>query len=137
MMNEENKCANLEVLAKVPTIQEMFELQLSLQKRIGCDPSSMTFEQRIQFIKDNWTNLTTEYTELLERLPWKAWKKYTPEQRAGWTSKEQEIETKYELVDMFHFLMNMALCLGMDGAEFAKLYAAKNKENIDRQNRGY
>lgn len=137
MMNQQNQCANLKVEGEAPTIEKMFELQLALQKRIGNDPTAMSFMERIQFIKDNWTNLTTEYTELLERLPWKPWKKYTDEQKAGWTSKEQELETKYEFVDMFHFLMNMGLCLGITPTEFAQLYAAKNKENLDRQDRGY
>ena len=137
MMNQQNKCFDLLVENSNIGLKEMFELQQSLQERIGCDPSKMDFMQRIQFITDNWTNLTTEYTELLERLPWKPWKKYTDEQKAGWTSEEQVKETMFEYIDMFHFFMNIGLALGIKPQDFVNLYAAKNKENFARQDRGY
>jgi hypothetical protein len=33
--------------------------------------------------------------------------------------------------------MNVGLALGIDGDTFEKLYITKNKENFDRQARGY
>jgi dimeric dUTPase (all-alpha-NTP-PPase superfamily) len=78
-----------------------------------------------------------EMTELLDRLPWKEWKTYTEAQKAGFLSEEDKLETYYEYIDVFHFFMNVGLALGIDGDTFEKLYITKNKENFDRQARGY
>jgi dimeric dUTPase (all-alpha-NTP-PPase superfamily) len=74
---------------------------------------------------------------LIERVPFKTWKSYSPEQRVGFLSEEDKLETQFEYIDMFHFFMNIGLLIGIDGKTFAKLYYLKNKENFDRQNRGY
>lgn len=141
-MNPENKCAHLDTNVKAPSIQQMFDLQRKLQDHLalkgkGIDFSKASWMERVEAISVNMTNMTLEFAELLERLPHKRWKTYSDEQRSGWMSKEHELETKYELIDMFHFFLNIGLCLDIDGEEFCRLYAAKNKENIDRQNRGY
>jgi dimeric dUTPase (all-alpha-NTP-PPase superfamily) len=86
-------------------------------------------------ITTQWRNLTLEFAELLERLPYKEWRTYTTEQRE--LSKEELLEVKYEYIDMFHFFLNIGISLGIDGVEFEKLYVTKNKENFNRQNRGY
>lgn len=115
----------------------MFEMQLSLQKRLGQDFSKMSLEQRTQLIKDNYVYMITEMTELIENLPFKHWKKYSPEQRQDFTSEEQKLETYYEFIDIMHFFMNVGLLLGIDGDTAWRLYATKNAENWARQDRGY
>lgn len=145
-INPENKCAHLYNqpvdLDKI-TIEEMFRLQLGLQKHVlrtkgrGMDYVDADFETRVADLTVQWRNMTTEFTELLERLPFKEWKNYTREQKSGFTSEEHRLEVLYEYIDMFHFFMNMGLALGVDGETFKKLYATKNRENIERQNRGY
>lgn len=122
-----------------PLVQ-MFELQRSLQDHLArkgraLDFDSATFTERVNEITTQWRNLTLEFAELLERLPYKEWKTYTTEQRE--LTPEELLEVKYEYIDMFHFFLNIGLCLGVTGEEFEKLYLTKNKENFNRQSRGY
>ena len=145
-MNPENKCAHLfnacneEIDAIDPSqdlLDIMVSMQASLQQRVGNDPEEMTFIERVNFIKENWNYLSCEYAELLERLPFKTWKNYTDEQKAGFIDEEHKLEVWYEYIDIFHFFINIGLCLGLDAETMFKLYYTKNKENFDRQNRGY
>lgn len=144
-LNPENKCAQLfnqkVDLSKV-TIQEMFRMQKALQDDVaargkGLNFDEATFKERVDNLTVQWRNMTTEFSELLERLPFKEWKTYSEEQKADFTDEEHRLEVLYEYIDMFHFFMNMGIALGVDGDLFAKLYATKNKENFDRQERGY
>ena len=134
----ENKCAHLFEHHSVPEpLRKMLELQGDLQKRLGIDYSNMPFKDRISWIMVNWSCLTSEYAELLDRLPFKHWKKYSKEQLEGFVTEEQKLEVFYEFIDMFHFFLNMALALGIDHDTLVSLYLTKNAENFDRQNRGY
>lgn len=118
----------------------MFALQKELQDRLatsgkGIHIDTATFEEKVANITVQWRNLTLEFAELLERLPYKEWKTYTAEQRVN--AMSDLLETKYEYIDMFHFFLNIGLLLGITGEEFEKLYLTKNKENFERQKRGY
>lgn len=142
-MNPENKCAHLfnqdipELKDGEQSLVKMFEMQKSLQERLGQDFSSMTLHERTKWIKENWNYVTGEYIELLERLPFKTWKTYSEEQKSDFQSEEEMLETWYEFIDMVHFVLNIGLLLGIDGETAWRLYATKNKENFDRQERGY
>lgn len=143
-MNPENKCSHLynSPLDKLPNLEEMFEMQLNLQYHLakkgkGIDYDQATFKEKVDQITKEWRNISLEFAELLERLPFKEWKTYTPEELAGFQTEEEKLETWYEYIDIFHFFMNIGLLLGIDGPTFKKLYATKNKENFDRQKRGY
>jgi len=142
-LNPENKCAQLlsnpvaELELGEQSLVKMFDMQKSLQERLGYDFDNLTMEQRVAHLKENWIALSDEFSETLERLPWKKWKKYTPEAKADWTSEEQKVETQFEVIDMFHFMINMALLVGIDGETAWKMYAQKNAENFARQDRGY
>jgi len=142
-LNPENKCADLiNNEAKIPTIQEMFKMQLDLQcslakKGKAVHPQFAPQDECIKDISIQWRNLTLEFAELLERIPFKEWKTYTEEDWSKAFSEETILETKFEYIDMFHFFMNIGLLIGIDGEEFAKLYYLKNKENFARQERGY
>lgn len=144
-MNPENKCAHLYSqpvdLSKI-TIEEMFAMQRSLQDHLAVkgkalDYGSADFKSRVDDVTRQWRNINLEMAELIERLPFKEWKTYTDEQKAGFISEEQRLEVLYEYIDVFHFFMNVGLALGVDGETFKRLYATKNKENFDRQARGY
>lgn len=144
-LNPENKCAHLfaqEVDLTKITIEEMFRMQKSLQDNLAfkgkaLDYDEATFMQRVRDLDKQWRNMNLEMAELLERLPYKEWKSYTNEQKAGFTSEEQRLEVLYEYIDVFHFFMNVGLALGIDGDTFKRLYATKNLENFARQARGY
>lgn len=144
-LNPENKCSHLfdPNLPKLNNpIVDMFNMQLALQKHLAekgrsIDYENADFKTRVDDISKQWRNVSLEFAELLERLPFKEWKTYTPEQLAGFKDDADMLETYYEYIDMFHFFMNIGLALGIDGDTFEKLYISKNKENFDRQARGY
>ena len=52
-------------------------------------------------------------------------------------SPEDQLECKFEIVDMLHFFMNYAISVGMTPQELYNMYMSKNKHNRDRQARGY
>jgi dimeric dUTPase (all-alpha-NTP-PPase superfamily) len=144
-VNPENSCASL-FTSDVPKLNDplvdMFNIQMKLQKHLaargrGVDYEMAPYMECINDITVQWRNLTLEFAELLERLPFKEWKTYSPEQKAGAMTDEEHLELLYEYADMFHFFMNIGLALGVDGQLLEKLYVTKNKENIDRQKRGY
>lgn len=71
---------------------------------------------------------------------WKHWKKNNTEYRNrkfSDLSEEDQLEAKFELIDMMHFVMSMLLMLKMDSKEIFKLYYLKNAENFERQENGY
>lgn len=144
-LNPPNKCAQLydQDLPKLRNpLVDVFEMQLKWQAKLaelgrGLDYDKASFKERVDDITVQWRNLTTEFSELIERLPFKEWKTYTPEQLRGARDQEETLEIWYEYADMFHFFMNIGLALGIRGDDLEKLYITKNKENYDRQKRGY
>lgn len=144
-LNPENKCSHLfnEDTPKLENpLVDMFNMQASLQKHLAekgraLDYDSAPFKDKVDDVTKQWRNFNMEMTELLERLPWKEWKTYSDEQLEGFASEEERLETLFEYVDCFHFFMNIGLALGIDGELMEKLYISKNKENFDRQARGY
>ena len=143
-MNNENKCAELFINCPklANPVVDMFNMQASLQKHLAEKGRAINYEtapfhEKVKDISIQWRNMNMEMTELLDRLPWKEWKTYTEAQKAGFLSQEEMLETYYEYIDVFHFFMNVGLALGIDGETFEKLYVTKNKENFDRQARGY
>jgi hypothetical protein len=117
-------------------------MQLSLQREYfkrgkGIDYDNASFKEKINEIKSQKINFDSEFNELLDTLPWKPWRSYTEDQLKGFASPEVKLEAQYEIIDGFHFFMNMCLLMDIDGDTFEKLYMTKNKENFDRQERGY
>lgn len=142
-LNPENTCAHL-INMEIPniTIEDMFKMQKSLQDHLaskgkGPNIDTLSYSQMIDGLIYNFHNVTLEYAELMERLPHKTWKTYTAEQLNGFIDEKHKFEVLYEYMDMFIFLMNMGLMLGIDGELFKKLYYTKNLENFNRQNNGY
>lgn len=145
MVNPQNKCAQLwnkDVEKLENPLKQIFEMQLSLQKKLaesgrGVDYENADFMANVNDITVQWRNLTLEFAELLERLPFKSWKTYSEADKTGFVSEEQKLETWYEYADMAHFFINIGLALGIDGDTLERLYVSKNAENFDRQKRGY
>jgi len=137
-MNPENKCSKLyQEFKSDKKLEEIFEMQGKLQKRLKKHPSEMEFVEMVNYLKENMLHINIEFAELIERLPFKYWKSYTPEQLKGFLNEEHKLEIWYEFIDMAHFFINMGLGLGIGPDEFYNLYRSKNKENFDRQDRGY
>jgi len=71
---------------------------------------------------------------------WKPWKKDHKKaynMKISDLSDDDIIELKMELVDIQHFIFNLMISVGMNAKDLYNFYRSKNKENIDRQNRGY
>ena len=133
-MNGENKCSQLfkDVEKLDNPVVDMFNMQLSLQKHLAekgkaLNYETASFKDRVNDISIQWRNMTLEFAELVERLPFKEWKTYPEETLKGFKDEEDMLETYYEYIDMFHFFMNIGLALGIDGDTFEMLYVTKNR----------
>lgn len=74
--------------------------------------------------------MNNELEEVREWFPWKTWKHYD-------NFEYNDAEVKYELIDIFHFLIEACLIMGMDGKEFMQIYKSKHKTNHKRQENNY
>lgn len=108
----------------------MFETQRDLQaKAYGRDPGEITEpEERIQFIKDMHLALSDEMHEFLGEAGWKPWAK---------SRHINEDLAKGELVDAFHFFMNLCMAVHLEPEELFTLYMEKQNRNRQRQAEGY
>ena len=102
-------------------LEHMFSLQRILQKRLGT-----VYNQ--EFVTMMCLSLHSETTELLESTPWKTWKK---------NQVFDDKNYKYELADLLHFIINLALAKGITSDELYEEFIKKNKENHERQDKGY
>lgn len=118
-------------------LQAMMEMQKQFQERVGFNFEQMDVKERCAYIKEMMLWVTDEMSEALHELPFaKGWsKKYD-----SWSDEkidEQIKKFQKEMVDSFHFFMNILLASGMDADSLFDEYIVKNKINIDRQNTGY
>lgn len=141
-------------------MQVMIDMQTSLQKRLAKDkpimnpdPDSLdTAGKIVDWLRINKCSIDDEFRELLTSLGgmsngekdasgvWKAWKSNNLEKRETLIkelSLEDQLEIKFELIDIMHFVLNMFIALGIDSEELFKLYYLKNAENFKRQDLNY
>jgi len=151
-------CAQLEVedLYKDSknTLGDLMNLQKDIQETVyGHDFKKLREEplsEMRKFYDWNYHAIQDELRETFNALGgindgigngvWKPWKKSNKDSysiKFSQMSPKDLLELKYELVDIQHFLFNMMLAIGMTPEELFNLYFAKNKENRDRQKRGY
>jgi len=77
--------------------------QLMQRESFNADPTEMTTEQAIEFIHWNVTALVDELHEMLAEIGWKPWA----------TSKHiNGPNAAKEMIDAWHFFMNIMLALG-------------------------
>ena len=109
-------------------LNTLFEMQESLNRRIGVDSSSMTDEDRVKWVLNYCRAMSQEIAELTDSVPWKWWAKY------------QQFDKQnccVEVVDMLHFLISLAQVLGMSADDVFNAYVKKNEVNFQRQDNGY
>jgi hypothetical protein len=107
----------------------VFNMVMEMQKKFASkfnDFDHMTLEDRVKWTKEYLIHLNCEGVELLEMIPFKHWKNYD-----GF--KVDEVNLRYELVDMFHFFLDLCLVWGMTGEDLIRMYYAKNQHNFERQ----
>lgn len=111
-------------------LSQMLGMQRNLQQEAyGFTPDQMTPDEKIQYIKDMVLALTDELHELLAEVDWKPW--------TQGVRKVNEDGAKKELVDIWHFVMNLMLVTGMSTDDLYKMYMRKRQVNVDRQKNAY
>ena len=155
MANTDNKCFQLEIedLHKdsKDTLGDILELQKNTQETIyGYNFKDMTLEEVVNFWLMNKHAEDDETNEMFDALGgindgignavWKPWKKQNSlakNLKVNDLSENDKKELYMEFVDKLHFFMNYAASIGLDSKTIYNYYMAKNKENRDRQERGY
>jgi len=72
--------------------------------------------------------LVHEAIELQRETNWKWWKKEK-------SIDDQKIQE--EIIDIWHFLLQLTIEAGIDSKKLMEIYLKKNKENLNRQEKGY
>jgi hypothetical protein len=158
MANTDNSCSDLiipDVWTKArgnsDTLGDILNLQAETQKNVyGYDFENMSLREVMTFWHINTHAMIDEIHEATDALGgikdgagnaiWKKWKKaYSTfsEKKFSDLSNDDQIECKFEIVDMLHFFMNYAASIGMTSQEMYNMYMSKNEENRARQQRGY
>lgn len=103
-------------------------MQAELNQRIGGKRTELNEEEKIKWVLNYARAMSQELAELTDSVPWKWWAKY---------QKFDEQNAKVEVVDLFHFLVSLAQCLGMTADDIFQAYVKKNEINHQRQASGY
>lgn len=120
--------ANSRNQSSMDKLDKLFDLQESLNQRIGVSVGEMSNEEKTQWILNYTRAMQQELSELVDSVPWKWWAKY---------QEFDEQNAKVEVIDLFHFLISLAQVLGMTAEDVYEIYAKKNKVNHTRQDSGY
>jgi hypothetical protein len=133
----QQKCAHL--LEKFPINEELrnddllffmlFSNQITLMtKKLNHKaPEDLTTKERSDLIRQQLEYLNHEESELRELLPWKGHKQYPD-------NFEIDIEeARFEVADMFCFLINIARALNMSPFDLFKYTYTKQLQNLERQ----
>ena len=106
-------------------LEEIFSLQKGLTEMMNLDRYPDDLEGRIAAL---CTAMIHEAVELQRTTNWKWWKKPT---------EFNKTEAREELVDIWHFLIQASLELGLTPDDILKEYQRKNEINRQRQKDGY
>ena len=106
-------------------LEEIFTLQKGLTEMMNLDRYPNDTEGRVSAL---CTAMIHEAVELQRTTNWKWWKKPTEFNKA---------EAREELVDIWHFLIQASLELGLTPEDILKEYQRKNEINRQRQKDGY
>jgi len=117
----------------IQALEIMFNKQNELQERLGFDVSKMTQQEKTAYMKEHMWYMITELDEAFREMPYgKPWKKYD-----NFDMDLHAENLKEELVDVFHFFMNVMLAAGMNAQDLFDIYCKKNAINHNRQDNNY
>jgi len=117
-------------------LEYMFKMQKAFQDKVDQRYKSTDLKERAAFLRDHFVFCNQEMQEMLYEIPFfKHWKDYSK-------MTDEEIEEAYdkakeEVIDAWHFFINIMLGLGITAEELFTRYLNKHKENIRRQDEGY
>lgn len=140
-------------------LEYMLNAQNSLQVHLSetvegnkCPDDLSKIGEIYDWLRDNKIALDDEFREVVDALPgmnlpekersalWKKWKANHLKLREKDISElepNELKELKFELIDMWHFFMNMMLGLRISSKELFTYYYYKNLENLRRYNSKY
>ena len=107
------------------TLEAIFSMQKELASMMDLSRYPASTEGRVSALS---TAIIHEAVELQRLTSWKWWKKPTPLDGAA---------AREELIDIWHFVIQASIELGMSPADILEEYKKKNKVNRDRQTSGY
>lgn len=117
----------------VDKLEYLFMLQRKFQSKMNdgfyawCISKDIDKDKE-QYIKDMSMALVDEVMEAVRETPWKPWKKQQDYKRE---------EFQKELVDAWHFLINLTLVSGMSSDDLFDAFLEKHQVNNDRQKNKY
>jgi dimeric dUTPase (all-alpha-NTP-PPase superfamily) len=106
-------------------LDSIFSIQKELASMMDLSRYPTTMDGRVSALS---TAIIHEAIELQRLTSWKWWKKPTP-----FDSKA----AKEELIDIWHFVIQASIELGMTPSDVVNEYRKKNKLNRERQASGY
>lgn len=110
-------------------MQDMLDTQHNAQiNNHGLNLTTMAGEERAEAIRWNMLALHDELHEALGEVGWKPWASSRHVNRDAYVA---------ELVDAWHFFMNLMLLVDMTEDELRRGYFNKRRLNNERQARGY
>jgi dimeric dUTPase (all-alpha-NTP-PPase superfamily) len=107
------------------TLDTIFSIQKELGSIMDLSRYPTSTEGRLSALS---TAIIHEAVELQRLTSWKWWKKPAP---------FDEEAAKEELIDIWHFVVQASIELGMNPADILDEYKEKNQVNRDRQRSGY
>lgn len=107
------------------TLEAIFSMQKQLTSMMDLSRYPISEEERISVLA---SAIVHESIELQRLTNWKWWKKPVPFDRNS---------AREELIDVWHFVVQASIELGMNPQDILKEYTKKNKINQERQNLGY
>ncbi|MEW5841266.1 dUTPase [Nitrososphaera sp.] len=110
---------------KNDTLEAIFSMQKELAAMMDLSRYPASAEGRVSALS---TAIIHEAVELQRLTNWKWWKK---------PSGFDEAAAREELIDIWHFVVQASIELGMAPADILAEYKKKNKVNRDRQASGY
>lgn len=110
-------------------LQQMLNSQRHLQEETyGRQIVGLVGEPLMECVRTNVLALEDELHEALSETGWKPWA----------SSTHMNVESfRSELVDVWHFFMNLMLAAGMSADDLEEGYYAKRSKNVIRQQLGY
>lgn len=113
-------------------LHAMYDMQRDLQLRYHGRPfPEFTDEERVAEIRIQWVALIKELGEALDEVGWKPWAKYPDGPHINGEAFDAE------MVDAWHFFMNLMLLRGMTPDDLFMGYMRKNQVNHERITSGY
>jgi dimeric dUTPase (all-alpha-NTP-PPase superfamily) len=110
-------------------LQMILDRQKELQKKhYGVDVTTLSDEERAQYIRDMSLALADELHEALNETGWKPWATSRHVNRQAYLG---------ELIDVLHFWCNLVLITNTNEKEILDMYFAKADKNAKRQLAGY